>query len=353
MRTIMLAVLVAAATLQVATGCREREMAGNPIPSQARVIPAPGRATQAPAPSPAPSVAGAPNALGHAMQEMGNVAALAMANVTPPPPARQDPNHPHGLWVPVVPSKPGEGVWGIQLAEDGSLSVYPGLDEETVTGRARLRRCEGHLTHQVTMSSGRTAYDLVLILEQLENPDRANLYMPKDYDQARRIWQSIAGGRGKPPEGSMNVSEMIRIVDPNIPRESRLGSQLQAIALELREARLLERQLKERQTTLRSQRGSREVLAELAGNDREIKAIKTRSGQLSRARGELEAALRTAARRRLIVGLDDDSFVMVERMLLELEASKPKADALDLFEGDAARQGNGGRPMPATGGKPW
>ena len=349
MKTTMLVPLVAAATLQVATGCRKT--AGDPIPSQSQVIPALAKAT--PAPTPAPSVAGVPNALGQAMQEMGKVAALAMANGTPPLPARQDPNHPHGLWVPVVPSRPGEGIWGISLVGDGNLSLYPGLDEETVTGRARLRRCEGRLTHQITLSSGRTAYDLVLILEQLENPDRANLYMPKDYDQARRIWQSIAGGRGRPPEGSMNSSEMIRIVDPNIPRESWLGGQLQTIALELREARLLERQLRERQAALRSQRGTREVLAELAGNDREIKAIKSRAGQLARARGELEAALRTAARKRSIVGLDDDSFVRVERMLLELEAAKPKADTLDLFEGDAARQGNGQSRQPATGGKPW
>lgn len=255
-------------------------------------------------------------------------------------PVRANPDHPYGTWVPVIPSKPGEGIWGFNLGKDGNLSLYPGLDEETVTGRVRFHRGEGHLTHQITFSSGRAAYDMTLILEQLENPDRANLYMPKDYQQAQRIWQSMAEGRSKPPDGSMNLSAMIRIVDPYIKWEAKLGEELQIISLELREAKLLEKQLQNRQASLRAQPGNRVALGEIAGNDREIQTLRARAGQLWRARGEVESALRTASRKRSIVGLDDDSFVRLERMLLGLDAEKNKADTLDLFEVEKATGGH-------------
>jgi hypothetical protein len=240
----------------------------------------------------------------------------------------------------------------MRLDMDGGLVMYPGLDEENVTGRVRLRRLEGRLTNALTFSSGRTAYDLTLILEQLENPDRANLYMPKDYDQGRRVAALMQGGRSRAPEGSMNVSEMIRIVDPGIPREARLGDQLASISMELREARALERQIGQRQAALAAGPASREALAELGGNRTELRAIQARSTQLARARSELEAALRASARRRSVVGLDDESFVRVERLLVELEATRQPRDALGIFEGrEALRESAPHRPGKAA--KPW
>ena len=136
----------------------------------------------------------------------------------------------------------------------------------------------------------------------------------------------------------MNRTEMIRIVDPANAREVQLGVEFLAISAELREAKSMENQLTQRQVELSGyRRNAMDVMAELAANERELAALRSRGAQLAVARGAIESALRNEARKRSMVGLDDNAFVRVEKLILEPRSIQPPADSLTIFEAESAR----------------